>query len=92
MKQMAFTVACKDYFGYKPGQTMIEFMKAEELTAKTRDLKRSSSGLLRDNQLMDSPRQDRTQLARAAAVSRVWQNRRAGYTELQNLMVATTQK
>jgi len=26
MKVMSFTAACKDFFGYKPGQTLSEFM------------------------------------------------------------------
>jgi len=25
-KEMSFVAACKDYFGYKPGQTLGEFM------------------------------------------------------------------
>jgi hypothetical protein len=35
MKQMTLTTACKDYFGYKPGQTLGEFM--QEVKALTTD-------------------------------------------------------
>ncbi len=33
MKEMSFVLACKDYFGFKEGQTMMEF--AAELKALT---------------------------------------------------------
>lgn len=37
MKQMSLTAACKDYFGYKPGQTLGEFMaEVKALTTEDR--------------------------------------------------------
>jgi len=37
MKVISFTAACKDYFGYKPGQTLGEFMnEVKELTPEDR--------------------------------------------------------
>ena len=38
MKFMSFILACKDYFGFKAGQTMSEFMtEVKALTAEDRD-------------------------------------------------------
>jgi hypothetical protein len=35
MKQTSFAVACKDFFGFKPGQTMTDFMnELRQLTDK----------------------------------------------------------
>ena len=37
MKVMSFTAACKDYFGYKQGQTLGEFMtEVKELSQDDR--------------------------------------------------------
>jgi hypothetical protein len=37
-KSMSFTAALKDYFGYKPGQTLTDFMKeCKELTPADRE-------------------------------------------------------
>jgi len=37
MQIMSFTAACKHYFGYKPGQTLGEFMaEVKELTPEDR--------------------------------------------------------
>lgn len=37
MKVMSFTAACKEYFGYKPGQTLGEFMtEVKQLTPEDR--------------------------------------------------------
>ena len=42
MKTMSFALACKDYFGFKPNQTMTEFMgELKQLTTQDRaDLSR----------------------------------------------------
>jgi len=38
MKEMSLIAALKDYFGFKPGQTMTEFMaEIRELTQEDRD-------------------------------------------------------
>lgn len=38
MKTMSFVLACKDYFGFKAGQTMTEFMnEIKALTTEDRD-------------------------------------------------------
>lgn len=38
MKKMAFIAACKDFFGYKPGQTLQEFSaEIKALTPKDRE-------------------------------------------------------
>jgi hypothetical protein len=37
MKRMSFVAACKDFFGIKPGQSSVEFMKEiKELSPKDR--------------------------------------------------------
>lgn len=33
MKQLSFVAACKDYFGFKPGQTLLQFR--DEIAALT---------------------------------------------------------
>ncbi len=38
MREMSFVLACKDYFGFKEGQTMMEFAgELKALTAQDKD-------------------------------------------------------